>query len=72
VHNLASRKFGKDKQKWNKTCVGFGLSPRKFYSLLKKKNVTFNFNLKNIFIFNYERKLIFSFFSVLSIKSSCF
>jgi hypothetical protein len=37
VHNLTSKKFGKDKQKWNKTCVDFGLCPRKVYSLLKRK-----------------------------------
>jgi hypothetical protein len=35
VHNLASKKFVKGKQKWNKTCVDFGFSPKKFYSLLK-------------------------------------
>jgi hypothetical protein len=37
VYNLTSKKFGKDKQKWNKTCVDFVLCPRKFCSLLKRK-----------------------------------
>lgn len=64
MHNLASKKFGKDKQKWNKTCVLILVfSQGNFIACWEKKEVTFNFNLKKYFL-NYEEifNILFLFF----------